>query len=139
MRLIAAWCGCNPSGTLTVCQTTKEKYVAARYGCNLEGINTTNRKQSNKLVSPPEKKNLKRTGCLQLNLPIPSILKNKPTCNGLEPILKGFRIRSGLVFTPTCALEGLVLSLQDNVFNSHLFVSNFRWLPIALVPTCNNG
>ncbi len=56
MRLIAAWCGCNPSGTLTVYQTTKEKYVAARYGCNLEGINTTNRKQSNKLVSPPEKK-----------------------------------------------------------------------------------
>lgn len=56
MRLIAAWCGCNPSGTLTVCQTTKEKYVAARYGCNLEGINSINRKQSNERVAPPKKK-----------------------------------------------------------------------------------
>jgi hypothetical protein len=63
----------------------------------------------------------------------------KPTCKGLQPILIGFRIRSGLVFPPTYALKGLVLSLQDKVFNSHLLFSNFRWLPIALVPTCNNG
>jgi hypothetical protein len=36
-------------------------------------------------------------------------------------------------------LKGLVLSLQDKVFNSHPLFSNFRWLLIVLVPICNNG